>query len=320
MKEEISTVYFYIPKQVTILDLTGVVQVFEEAKNLEFNYKLQFISNHSNIKSSSGIELSALKDFRETNPTKKDIVFIFGSSTRKIINSNEDESFYDWLQKTNSNEATICSVCSGAFLLAESGLLNNKECTIHWDLIDRMKIDFPHVKIEENTLFTKSDNIYTCAGVVTGIDLALFLIEERHGKQIATEVAKELVVYKRRFATDEQVSVYLQNRNHKDEKIHAVQDWIIQNLEKASTIDDLAGLVFVSPRNLTRTFKKQTGITIAEYRTKLRIEKAKSLLTYSDYKVEHIANLCGYKTSKQLRMVLEKHFEALPTEIKNKLS
>jgi transcriptional regulator GlxA family with amidase domain len=183
-----------------------------------------------------------------------------------------------------------------------------------------MKIDFPHVKIEENTLFTKSDNIYTCAGVITGIDLALFLIEERHGKQIATEVAKELVVYKRRLATEEQQSVYVQNRNHKDEKIHAIQDWIIQNLEKASTIEDLAELVFISPRNLTRTFKKQTGITIAEYRTKLRVEKAKNLLGYSDYKIEHIANLCGFKTSKQLRMVLEKHLEALPTEIKNKLS
>jgi transcriptional regulator GlxA family with amidase domain len=300
--------------------LTGVVQVFEEAINLGLNYELQFISSQSSMKSSSGIELSALKDFRGTNPTKKDIVFIFGSSTRKIINTKKEKVFYDWLLKANSNEATICSVCSGAFLLAQTGLLNNKKCAIHWDLIDKMTIDFPQVKVDENSLFTKSDNIYTCAGVLTGIDLALFLIEERHGKQLSIEVAKELVVYKRRLATDDQVSVYVQNRSHKDEKIHAVQDWIIQNLDKSSTIDDLAELVFVSPRNLTRTFKKQTGITIAEYRTKLRIEKAKSLLIHSDYKVEHIANLCGYKTSKQLRIVLEKYLEALPTEIKNKLS
>ncbi|NOU62012.1 GlxA family transcriptional regulator [Marinifilum caeruleilacunae] len=320
MKEKRTNVYFYVPRQVTILDLTGVVQVFEEAINLGFNYELQFIGSHSNIKSSSGIELSALKDFRQTDTSKNDIVFIFGPSTRKIKNSEEDKTFYDWLLKTKAIGATICSVCSGAFLLAESGLLNNKQCTIHWDLIQRMKTDFPHVSIDENTLFTKSDNIYTCAGVVTGIDLALFLIEERHGKQVATEVAKELVVYKRRLATDEQVSVYVQNRNHRDEKIHAVQDWMIQNLDKSSTIEELADMVFVSPRNLTRTFKKQTGITIAEYRTKLRVEKAKSLLSYSDYKVEHIANLCGYKTSKQLRMVLEKHLEALPGEIKNKLS
>jgi len=316
----ISTVYFYIPEQVTILDLSGVLQVFEEAKILGFNYHFEFISNHSKIKSSSGLELSALKDFRESVPTKNDIIFISGASTHQMIYCNEDQSFFSWLNKANSNKTTICSICSGAFLLAKSGLLNNKECTTHWDFIKKMETEFPQIKIQDNTLFTKSDNIYTSAGVVTGIDLALFLIEERHGKNIATEVAKGLVVYKRRHATDVQESVYLQNRSHQDEKIHIVQDWIIHNLEHASTIEDLAELIHASPRNLTRTFKKLTGITIAEYRTKLRIEKAKSLLNNSGYKIEHIANLCGFNTSKQLRIVLEKYNEPLPSEIKNKLS
>lgn len=320
MEQAIPTVYFYIPKQVTILDLSGVLQVFEEAKILGVNYHLKFVSNQTSVCSSSGLELSALKDFRETNPTKNDIIFISGSSTRQIDQSNEDQSFFDWLKKANANQTTICSICTGAFLLAKSGLLNNKECTTHWDFIKKLKTEFPLLKIQDNVLFTKSDNIYTSAGVVTGIDLALFLIEERHGKQLATEVAKGLVVYKRRHATDEQESVYLQNRSHQDEKIHTIQDWIIHNLEKASTIEDLSKLIHVSPRNLTRTFKKQTGVTIAEYRTKLRIEKAKSLLTNSDYKIEYIANLCGYKTSKQLRIILEKHLESLPSEIKNKLS
>ena len=320
MEQTISTVYFYIPEQVTILDLSGVLQVFQEAKNLGFNYHLKFISNQSSIRCSSGLELSSLTDFRKTNPTKNDIVIISGSSTHQIGLFNEERSFFDWLKRANSNQTTICSICSGAFILAKSGLLNNKECTTHWSLIKKLKKDFPLLKTQDNTLFTKSKNIYTSAGVVTGIDLALFLIEERHGKQIATQVAKGLVVYKRRHATDEQESVYLQNRSHQDEKIHTIQDWIIHNLDKASTIDHLAELVYYSPRNLTRIFKKQTGVTIAEYRTKLRIEKAKSLLTNSEYKIEHIANLCGYKTSKQLRMVLEKHLEALPTEIKMKLS
>ncbi len=320
MEQAITTVYFYIPEQVTILDLSGVVQVFEEAKTLGFNYHFKFISNQSNIKSSSGLELTSLTDYRKTRPTKNDIIFISGASTHHITQTTEEQSFFDWLNRANTNKVTICSICSGAFFLAKSGLLNNKECTTHWDFIKKLKTDFPLLKLQENTLFTKAENIYTSAGVITGIDLALFLIEERHGKQIANKVAKGLVVYKRRHATDEQESVYLQNRSHQDEKIHTIQDWIIHNLEEASTIEYLAELVHVSPRNLTRTFKKLTGITIAEYRTKLRIEKAKSLLSNSDYKIEHIANLCGYKTSKQLRMVLEKHHESLPSEIKNRLS
>jgi len=315
MTKSKATVYFYIPKQISLLDLSGVVEVFQEANNLGFDYDLKFVSNEFSMKSNSGLKISSLIHFTKTAPQKNDIIIISGFSTQQLDILPEGDLFFDWLHKANENQAAICSVCTGAFLLAKSGLLDHKECTTHWKLIEKFRKDFPLLKPQKNTLFTKSDNIYTSAGIVTGIDLALFLIEERHGKDAATAIAKELVVYKRRNGTDEQESVYLQNRNHRDEKIHTIQDWIIYNLEKTSNIDFLADLVFISPRNLTRIFKKETGITIAEYRTKLRIEKAKSLLANSDYKVEHIAHLCGYKTSKQLRVVLDQHNYAIPEDI-----
>ena len=132
-----SIVYFYIPGRVTILDLSGVLQVFEEAKILGFNYQFEFISNQSTTKSSSGLELSALKHFGETTPTKNDIIFISGSSSHQMIHCNEDQSFFDWLTRANANKTTICSICSGAFLLAKAGLLNNKECTAHWGFIQK---------------------------------------------------------------------------------------------------------------------------------------------------------------------------------------
>ncbi|MDA6072783.1 DJ-1/PfpI family protein [Flavobacterium sp. AC] len=315
-----TTVYFYIPKQVTLLDLSGVVEVFQEAIGLGLEYELQYISSQFSIISSSGLELSALTHFSKTNPQENDLVFIAGSSTNQIDLNAEDALFFKWLLKVNENQTTICSICSGAFILAKAGLLDHKECTTHWKLVDKLQNDFPLVKTQKNTLFTQSGRLYTSAGIITGIDLALHIIEARNGKETAAAIAKELVVYKRRNGNDEQESVYLQNRNHHDEKIHIIQDWIISNLEKTSTIDFLAELIHIGPRNLTRIFKKQTGITIAEYRTKLRIEKAKSLLTNSNYKIQYIANLCGYKTSKQLRIVLETHLDALPTEIKNKWS
>lgn len=316
----VTTIYFYIPKQVTLLDLAGVLEVFQEAKSLGFAYELVFISSSPAIVSSSGLGLSPVTHFSKTDPKGDDILFISGFSSQEIDRIAEDESFFEWLKKANAKQTTIASVCNGAFILAKSGLLDFKECTTHWKLIEKFKRDFPLLKVQSNVLFTKAANVYTSAGIVTGIDLALFLIEDRHGKEVATNIAKELVVYKRRQGSDQQESVYLQNRNHRDEKIHTIQDWIIYNLEKTSTIDFLADLVHIGPRNLTRIFKKQTGITIAEYRTKLRIEKAKSLLAHSDYKVESIAQLCGYKTSKQLRVVLETHLQELPTEIKNRLS
>jgi transcriptional regulator GlxA family with amidase domain len=318
--KEATTVYFYIPKQVTLLDLSGVVEVFQEAIGLGFQYELQFISSTFSVVSSSGLELAALTHFSKTKPKENDLVFISGTSTQQIDLNAEDDSFFEWLQEVNENKTTICSICSGAFFLAKAGILNHKQCTTHWKLVDKLKKDFPLAQTQKNILFTQSETIYTSAGIITGIDLALHIIEQRHGKETAATIAKELVVYKRRNGNDEQESVYLQNRNHRDEKIHIIQDWIISNLEKTSTIDFLADLVHIGPRNLTRIFKKQTGITIAEYRTKLRIEKAKSLLLNSDYKIENIAHLCGYKTSKQLRIVLETYLDTLPSAIKNKLS
>lgn len=314
------SVYFYIPKQVTLLDLSGVVEVFQEACDLGLDYQLIFISGQSFVSSNSGLELSSLLHFTKVNPQKEDIIFISGFSTRALHTISDDPVFFDWLHTANQNQTTICSVCTGAFLLAKSGLLDYKECTTHWKFVEKLKNDFPLVKTQKNTLYTKSENIYTSAGIVTGIDLALFIIEERHGKETASKIAKELVVYKRRNGTEEQESVYLQYRNHRDEKIHTIQDWIIYNLEKTSTIEFLAELVYVSPRNLTRIFKKETGVTIAEYRTKLRVEKAKSLLANSDYKIEHIAHLCGYKTSKQLKIVLHQNTDVLSSPIKNLLS
>ncbi|WP_051662763.1 GlxA family transcriptional regulator [Flavobacterium sp. KJJ] len=315
-----ATVYFYIPKEVSLLDLSGVVEVFQEANNLGLNYELKFVSTESSIISNSGLALSSLLHFTETAPQKNDFIIVSGFSTHQLMKLKDEPLFFEWLHQANKNQTSICSICTGAFLLAKSGLLDHKECTTHWKLISKLEKDFPLLKPQKNTLFTKSDNIYTSAGIVTGIDLALFLIEEKHGKDTTNAIAKELVVYKRRNGTDEQESVYLQNRNHRDEKIHTIQDWIIYNLEKTSTIDFLADLVYVSPRTLTRIFKKETGVTIAAYRTKLRIEKAKSLLANSDYKIEHIAHLCGYKTSKQLRVILDDQIDLLPTAIKNMLA
>lgn len=315
-----ATVYFYIPQQVTLLDLSGVLEVFQEAIRLGFPYQLKFISSQSSVICSSGLELAALTHFSKTNPQQNDLVFIAGFSTCQIDLELEEASFFKWLQKVHLHQTTLCSICSGAFLLAKAGLLDHKECTTHWKLVEKLKKDFPLALTQNNTLFTQSGNIFTSAGIITGIDLALHIIEERHGKETAAAIAKELVVYKRRNGNEEQESVYLHNRNHHDEKVHIIQDWIISNLDKTSTIDFLAELVHLGPRNLTRIFKKQTGITIAEYRTKLRIEKAKSLLTNSDYKIEHIAHLCGYKTSKQLRVVLETYLDALPTAIQKRLS
>lgn len=301
-----ASIYFYIPNRVILLDLGGILQVFQEAQQLGYDYQLKFVSNSETINCAAGLELSSLTHFTKYAPTEDDILVIPGLSTEQLDQGTIDVSFHQWLKNAHRKKATICSICTGAFILARAGILNNQACTTHWRFVDQLKRMFPLVNTVDNRLFVKSNNLYTSAGVATGIDLALFLIEERHGNIVALKIAKELAIYKRRNGSDLQESVFLQYRNHRDQKIHIIQDWIIHNLDKPSTLEILADHVHMSPRNLTRAFRKQTGITIAEYRKQLRVEKAISLIENTDHKLDHIASLCGFNSSRQLRHILNK--------------
>lgn len=302
-----TNIYFYIPKQLHLLDLSGVLQAFQEANDLGCDYQFKFISQNVEVLTSAGLSINAVKSFKQFNPKGLDMIFVPGFDQHEKINTQDYGDFFLWLHKASKNGVSICSICTGAFLLAKAGLLDNRQCTTHWRYLDQLANEFPKLNVQNNILFTQDDNIYTSAGIVTGIDLALFLIEERHGGQLVADVAKDLVVYKRRTGSESQDSVYLQYRDHQDERIHLVQDWIIHNMEKPSTIEFLAEIANISPRSLTRIFKKKTGMTIASYRNMLRVEKANSLLEHSDYKVDHIARLCGYNSAKQLRMIQKKY-------------
>jgi transcriptional regulator GlxA family with amidase domain len=212
----------------------------------------------------------------------------------------------EWVARCHQQGITLCSICTGAFMLAKAGVLQDKECTTHWRYTEQLQQRYKRLKVLRNRLYVKSGNVYTSAGIATGIDLALFLLEERHGKRFASQVAKELVVYIRREGAEEQESIFLQHRDHIDEQIHAVQDWIARNLSKKLSLDTLADMAHTSPRNLTRIFKKQTGLTISQYQNSIRVEKAKSLLANSNYKLDHIAKLCGLHTTKHLRILIQK--------------
>lgn len=205
----------------------------------------------------------------------------------------------------DKKQVNICSVYTATFILAEAGILDHKECTTHWRGINILQKRYPKLKVIEDVLYVKSGNIYTSAGISSGIDMALAIIETIAGPKFTHSVAKGLVMYQRRSATHTQQSVYLDYRNHIHPKIHAVQDYLIGHLDKAISIDQVAEFVHMSPRNLTRIFKEKTAITIMQYLTLLRIEAAKTLKTDPSYTVDTIAAKCGLKSRRQLHRILK---------------
>lgn len=312
-------IYFLILPKTHPLDSLGPAQLFFEAKENGAKIELHFVSstNNDELISSLGLGFSKLIPYKEIELFKNDILVIPGIEFSLLQGFNfkkESQGFYKWLNAQYKKGTTLVSICTGAFILADAGLLKGKKATTHWKAFDEFEQKYPDTELLKNRLFVENERIYTSAGMLSGIDLCLYLVEKEYGIKFAVEVAKELVLYFRRGESDPQLSIFLQYRNHLDDRIHNAQDIIANNLSKPSIIEDLADKVHMSSRNLTRQFKKITGITIGNYITKLRIEQSVHLLA-EGYTMEYTANECGLKSTNQLRTLLKKHEGLIPTNL-----
>ena len=292
-------VIFFIFNNVHLLDLAGAVTVFYESGCCGKQYDMRYVSPYDNPESSSGLGFTNVEPLSSITVNQHDIVIVAGMEIEKWDRA-DDHLWIPWLQSAAATGATISSICTAAFALAAAGLLNGLNCTTHWAWTTALQQRYPLIRVIENKLFVQSGRIFTSAGIATGIDLALYLVEEQHGAAFACLVAKDMVVYMRRDGMEAQNSIYLQNRHHINHLIHQVQDYITKQLHQKITIGELAELVFISPRSLTRLFKSATGITIGQYIQSLRMEKAKHLLKTGE-KVAWIAKECGYNSASQLR-------------------
>jgi transcriptional regulator GlxA family with amidase domain len=296
---------FFVPEMVHLLDLTGPIQVFYEANSYGANYELLYFSLEKNVISSAGLSFSHIQSYSNIHLEKGDYIFLPGAEMDYLRSDKfkRQTKFFTWLTKTSQAGINICTVCTGAFILAETGLLNSKSCTTHWKRIQELKKSYPLLLTKTDVLYTHEGNFYTSAGITSGIDLSLAILEEHHGSLFAHKVSRELLVYYRRSGNHTQQNVYLNYRNHMEIGIHSVQDWLIENLEAKFTITQLSAIANMGARNLTRVFKKATGLTINQYTKQLRLEKLKTLLHNTELKSDVVANKIGYKNSRQLRRI-----------------
>ncbi|MDF0708251.1 GlxA family transcriptional regulator [Flagellimonas okinawensis] len=295
--------------QTHLLDMAGPAHVFYEAVEYGADYELLFVTtDKSEVLSTSGLYFSKLVHFQELELNKEDIVFLPGLDFSLLSNQeyiNQLSDFFYWLKVQHHKGIWLASVCTGAFILAETGLLDGKSCTTHWRRFASFEERFPMVSLLKNRLFVEDQFIFSSAGISSGIDLSLFLIEKQYGSRFAMEVAREVLVYLRRSGTDPQLSLFLQHRNHLDDRVHKIQDFITKNFHQKLTIDSMSEMVYTSPRNLTRMFKKATGITIGNYIDKIRMEHAQQLIR-EKYKMDCVAEACGFKSTGQLFKLLKK--------------
>jgi len=247
-----------------------------------------------------------------------DLVIIPAMRSAKIDEVvNGERTLVDWLQQQNNKKADLASICIGAFLLAETGLLKGKKVTTNIRFADLFRQRYPDVEVQDDKIIIDQGNIYTCGGAFVFTTFMIYLIEKYFGHQDAIMVSKILMINTHQLP-QHTFSVFQLQRDHSDEKIVEAQLFIEKNYEHSLSIEGLAGRYYMSNRNFIRRFEAATGNTPLEYLQRVRIEAAKKLLENSNDSIDQVAFKCGYDDIGFFRKVFKRHVAINPKEYQKK--
>lgn len=305
--------WFFVQPRVHLLDLAGPAQVFFEANQFGGRYEIGFVGASPEAETAQGLCLSRLDPLPRVGAEDRVLVPGIDSASLDEMLATPDAVPVEWLREAAAAGAVVGSICSGGYLLAHAGLLDGRRCTTHWKLSDLFQRSYPRAQVQKNRLFVRDGNILTSAGVASGIDMALWMVEEDLGPLAAARTARELVIFLRRDPTSPQRSVYLDFRTHLHPGIHRVQDWLVAHPEASPNLGELAQRAGMSERNLTRVFRQATGITLKTFMHRLKLEVASHLLRSPQMTLERVATECGFEDPRQLRRLWKRQHGVPPS-------
>jgi transcriptional regulator GlxA family with amidase domain len=219
----------------------------------------------------------------------------------------------EWIRAGDSRIRRICSVCTGVFCLASAGILDGHRATTHWRYADLLTRRFPLIKVNPEPVFQRDGKYYTSAGCTAAMDLALTLIEEDLGCTIATEIAREMVMFLRRPGGQAQISPVLKLQMTDYDPFRELQTWIFERLHLPLTVEDLASQVHMSPRNFARTFVSKVGVTPARFIESIRVDAARRRLEETDRGLQQIASECGFGSVETMRRSFVRNLRTPPS-------
>jgi transcriptional regulator GlxA family with amidase domain len=305
------------------LDVVGPMQVFASANaertghGLPPAYALQLLADAPGpVATSAGFALVADGAWQATDPAGLDTVLVAGGDG--VIEQLANTGLRDWLRRAEPRVRRLGSVCSGALLMAEAGLLDGLRATTHWCRIEWLQHRHPAVQVDHDCLHTYDaaspvyGHVFTSAGVTAGIDLALALVEADLGRPMALAVARRLVMFMRRPGGQAQFSPMLAPETRHAPRLAALLEWIPTQLGGDLSLDALAGRACMPPRTLTRVFQRELGTTPGRYVERVRVEAASTLLAQAQASVSTVARLCGFEHPENLRRSFHKHRAVSP--------
>jgi transcriptional regulator GlxA family with amidase domain len=294
----VNVVFVLLPR-LHLLDLAGPTQVFSTATDFGYPHRLHYVSEQETVTTAQGLTLQSATAWPEL--TASDLVVIPGWRSPMLKGGPRPDR--ETLARVAAHHAaggTVASVCSGADLLGQAGLLAGRRCTTHHDLQDELQARYPAARVDKDVIYVVDDRVVTSAGIASGIDLALHLVATRHGPAAAARIARQMVVYARRAGDESQNSAMFRHRWHLRDAVHRAQDEIDTHYAEPLRLAELARGSGVSERTLTRQFAESTGLTPLRYQQTLRLERAEHLIGHGET-MEAAARAVGFADARMLR-------------------
>ncbi|MFI5829894.1 GlxA family transcriptional regulator [Streptomyces sp. NPDC051578] len=299
------------------LDVTGPVEVFSGVGRFpdHAGYRIRTVSpGAASVRTTSGLTLVPDGDLESARPGAGTTLLVPGGR----YTGDFDPRLTDWLRAHGGGAERVVSVCTGGLLLAEAGLLDGHRATTHWNSCERMARDYPAVTVDPDPIYVRDGRVATSAGVTAGIDLALALVEEDVGRDVALLIARHLVVFLRRPGNQAQFSAQLAAQTAQREPLRDVQQWITEHPGEELGVEALAARAALSPRHFARAFQAETGVTPGRYVERVRVEHARRLLEEGREGVAQIARASGYRTPEALRRAFLRTLGQPPSEYRRR--
>jgi transcriptional regulator GlxA family with amidase domain len=300
---------------VQALDVAGPGDVFAEANAFipeADRYRLSLVArDREPLRASNAMQMVADLRFDEASEPF-DLLLVAGGP--QLPHADPDPEMTAWLRAVAPRTAVYGSICTGAFALGHAGLLDGRRVTTHWQIAGKLAARFPAARVEPDLIHVRDGPLITSAGVTAGIDLALALVRERHGADVAVAVAKRLVVLAQRQGGQSQFSPYLSAPADPESPIARLQAHVMATIGQRHTLQSLAGTVGMSARSLARHFVRETGITPREFIERARVDAARMLLEGSHLPLKSVAFDCGFGTADRMRMVFVDRLGITPAQ------
>lgn len=323
MRRSTKKVWFLVAPGSDLLDVGGPWEVLGHTNDVlgRTAYELELVGQSGpTLRTRHGLVFSGIRPLPRTGGRLPDVVIVAGGSPLAPLPASE-AGLASWLCRNHAKIPTIVSICTGAFVLGEAGVLDGRRVTTHWRFLGDLRTRFPTAHVVDEGIFTRENGLWTSAGITAGIDLTLALVEEDHGHRVAMTVAKDLVLFLRRSGNQAQFSAALQRQEKEPPpKLRDISTFVLEHLDESLPVERIAEGTGMSPRTLSRWCREHLDESPAEIVRRLRVDEARRLLEETSLPLKDITTRTGLGDASTLWRIFTQRLGVTPAAYRERFA